>query len=165
MEGGSSPDALRVSIIAGGFVAAVLLLIYAIRRARRARQRQIDEAGEERPIASAKPKKAALRAEDVDPEAPSPTTPDVPTDVLTEEDATPSSPPALVREADEIATRRSPEAAPSEKDAAPPSAAPPESPARARRPRSTPTTKAVVECVPASGRTSRREQGACSSGA
>src|ERR1017187_3444596 len=56
MEGGSSPDLLTAAIIAGGFVAAVLLLIYAIRRARRARQRQIDEAGEERPIASAKPK-------------------------------------------------------------------------------------------------------------
>ena len=137
MEGGASPDLLTAANIAGGFVAAVLLLIYAIRRARRARQRQIEEAGEDRPIASAKPKKAALRAEDVEAEAPSPTTPDVPTDVLTEEETTPSPSPALVGEADEIATRRSPEAAPSEKEAAPPSAAPPESPALGRQQRQT----------------------------
>ena len=72
MEGGTSPDLLTAAIIAGGFVAAVLLLIYAIRRARKARQRQIDEAGEDRPTPSAKPKKAALRAEDVEPGSESP---------------------------------------------------------------------------------------------
>ena len=69
MEGGSSPDLITAAIIAGGFVAVVLLLVYAIRRARKARQRQIDEAGEDRPTPSVKPKKAALRAEDVVPEA------------------------------------------------------------------------------------------------
>jgi fused signal recognition particle receptor len=72
MEGGTSPDLLTAAIIAAGFVAAVLLLIYAIRRARKARQRQIDEAGEDRPTPSAKPKKAVLRAEDVEPESESP---------------------------------------------------------------------------------------------
>ncbi len=86
MEGGSSPDLLTAAIIAGGFVAAILLLIYAIRRARKSRQRQIDEAGEDRPTVSAKPKRAALRAEDVEPEAPS-----TPQEV-TREEAAPSSP-------------------------------------------------------------------------
>jgi len=68
MEGGTSPDLVTVAILAGGLIATVLLLIYAIRRARRSRQRQIDEAGEDRPTLRGKPKKAALRAEDVEPE-------------------------------------------------------------------------------------------------
>ncbi len=142
MEGGSSPDLLTAAIIAGGFVAAVLLLIYAIRRARKARQRQIDEAGEDRPTASAKPKKAALRAEDVEPAAPSPTTPAVPT----EDVETSPLPPALVPKLeDEIATRSSPEAAPSEREAAPPSAAPPESPALGRQQRQTGAPSSVAQ--------------------
>ena len=78
MEGGISPDFLTAAILAGGFVAAVLLLVYAIRRARKARQRQIDEVGEDQPTPSAKPKKAALRAEDVEPESESPEPLEVP---------------------------------------------------------------------------------------
>ena len=78
MDGGTSPDLLTAAIIAAGFVAAVLLLVYAIRRARKTRQRQIDEAGEDRPTPSAKPKKAALRAEDVEPESESPVPLEVP---------------------------------------------------------------------------------------
>jgi fused signal recognition particle receptor len=77
MEGGTNPDLLTAAIVAGVFVATVLLLFYAIRRARKARQRQIDETGEDRPTPGAKPKKAALRAEDVEPESPSPTPPEV----------------------------------------------------------------------------------------
>lgn len=119
MEGGSSPDLLTAAIIAGGFVAAVLLLVYAIRRARKARRRQIDEAGEDRPIPSAKPKKAALRAEDVEPEASAPAAAGVPA----KEEAIPSSPPALAGEADERARQASHAAAPSEKETIPPSAA------------------------------------------
>jgi len=68
MEGGTSPDPLTLALIFGVCAAVFLLLIYAIRRARRARQQQIEEVGEDRPSASAKPKKAALRAEDVVPE-------------------------------------------------------------------------------------------------
>jgi fused signal recognition particle receptor len=74
MEGGTSPDLITTAVIVGAFVAAFLLLIYAIRRARKSRQRQIEEAGEDRPTPSAKRKKPSLRAEDVVPEpaAPSP---------------------------------------------------------------------------------------------
>ena len=74
MEGGTSPDLITTAVIVGAFVAAFLLLIYAIRRARKSRQRQIEEAGEDRPAPSAKRKKPSLRAEDVVPEpaAPSP---------------------------------------------------------------------------------------------
>jgi fused signal recognition particle receptor len=72
MEGGITPDLLTAAIIAGGFLAAILLFIYAIRRARKARQRQIDEAGEDRQTPRAKPRKPALRADDVEPESPSP---------------------------------------------------------------------------------------------
>jgi fused signal recognition particle receptor len=68
MEGGTSPDLVTLAVIACGFAAAFLLFIYAIRRARRARQRQIEEADEDRPTPSAKNKKASLRAEDVVPE-------------------------------------------------------------------------------------------------
>ena len=72
MEGGINPEILTAAIIAGGFLAAILLLVYAIRRARKARQRQIEEAGEDRPAPSTKAKKPGLRAEDVEPsEAPS----------------------------------------------------------------------------------------------
>lgn len=86
MEGGTSPDPLTLAIIIAGFAAAFLLLIYAIRRARRARQRQIEEVGEERPTRDAKPKKAALRAEDVVPEL----EPSAPHGVEAEEPATAS---------------------------------------------------------------------------
>jgi len=72
MEGGINQETLTAAIIAGGFLAAILLLIYAIRRARKARQRQIDEAGEDRLAPSTKAKKPTLRAEDVEPSAPSP---------------------------------------------------------------------------------------------
>ena len=76
MEGGTSLDLVTLAVIACGFVAAFLLLIYTIRRARRARQRQIEEAGEDRPTPSAKPQKASLRAEDVvsEPGTPAPCT-------------------------------------------------------------------------------------------
>jgi len=65
MEGGISPDLTTTAIIAAVFLAAIVLLLYAIRRARKSRARQIDEAGEERAVPSSKAKKPALRAEDV----------------------------------------------------------------------------------------------------
>ena len=67
MEGGTSPDLVTAAILACGLLAAVLLLVYAIRRARKSRQRQIDEVDEDRPTPSAKPKRAPLRAEDIEP--------------------------------------------------------------------------------------------------
>jgi len=72
MEGGTSPDLITTAVIVGAFVAAFLLLIYAIRRARKSRQRQIEEAGEDRPAPSAKHKKPSLQAEDVVPEPAAP---------------------------------------------------------------------------------------------
>jgi fused signal recognition particle receptor len=69
MEGGIRPDLLTAATIAAGFIATVLLLIYAIRRARRARRKQIEEAGEDRPTLGSRPQRAALRAEDVEPES------------------------------------------------------------------------------------------------
>jgi len=72
MEGGTNPDLITAAILAGGLLAAFLLLIYAIRRARRSRQREIEESGEDRPTPSGKHQKPALRAEDVEPEPASP---------------------------------------------------------------------------------------------
>jgi fused signal recognition particle receptor len=72
MEGGTSPDLITTAVIVGAFVAAFLLLIYAIRRARKSRQRQIEEAGEDRPAPSAKRKKPSLQAEDIVPEPAAP---------------------------------------------------------------------------------------------
>ena len=72
MNGGNDLDLLTSILTAVGFTEAFLLLVYVIRRARNARRRQIEEAGEDRPLASAKTKTAALRAEDVVPEEPEP---------------------------------------------------------------------------------------------
>jgi fused signal recognition particle receptor len=68
MEGVLTSDFITAALVAVGFVITVILAIYSIRRARKARQRQIDEVGEERAPLAAKPKKPALRAEDVVPE-------------------------------------------------------------------------------------------------
>ena len=68
MEGGINQEIITAAILAGVLVAVLILLIYAIRRARRARQREIEESGEDRPTVSGRPKRPALRAEDVEPE-------------------------------------------------------------------------------------------------
>jgi fused signal recognition particle receptor len=68
MEVAFDAEKLTAIAIGLGFLASVLLFVIAIRRARRARRRQIEEAGEERPLPSSKPKRAALRPEDVVPE-------------------------------------------------------------------------------------------------
>lgn len=68
MEGGINQEQITAAILAGVLVAVLFLLIYAIRRARRSRQRDIEEAGEDRPTVSGRPKRPALRAEDVEPE-------------------------------------------------------------------------------------------------
>ena len=61
-------ELITAALVAGGFVALVLLLIVAIRRARAARQRDIDAAGEDRLLPQAKRQRPVLRAEDVVPE-------------------------------------------------------------------------------------------------
>ena len=68
MEGGINQEIITAAILAGVLVAVLILLIYAIRRARRSRQREIEESGEDRPTVSGRPKRPALRAEDVEPE-------------------------------------------------------------------------------------------------
>jgi fused signal recognition particle receptor len=68
MEGAFDTEKLTAAVIAVVFVAAFLLLVVAIRRARKARRREIELAGEERPLPSSKPKRPALRAEDVVPQ-------------------------------------------------------------------------------------------------
>lgn len=68
MEGAFDTEKLTAAVIALVFLAAILLLVVAIRRARRARRREIEESGEDRTArVAAKPKKAALRPEDVVP--------------------------------------------------------------------------------------------------
>jgi fused signal recognition particle receptor len=79
MEGGLNPEQITAAVIAAGFLLSVFLLIYAIRRARKARQRQIDEVGEDRPAPSIK-KKPSLRAEDLAPEEEPPPEEEVPTE-------------------------------------------------------------------------------------
>jgi len=68
MEGVLTTDFVTAALVVVGFVITVILAIYAIRRARKARQRQIDEVGEERVPLAAKPQRPILRAEDVSPE-------------------------------------------------------------------------------------------------
>jgi fused signal recognition particle receptor len=69
MEGGMNPELITALAVAGGFLGVLLLFVVAMRRARAARRREIDEAGEGR-VARAKPARAALRAEDVVPSQP-----------------------------------------------------------------------------------------------
>ncbi len=105
MEGGTSPDLITIAIVAGGFVAAVLLLVYAIRRARKVRQRQIDKAGEDRPTPSAKRPRVALRAEDVEPEAKPPAPKEIPQEETQPSASAPSLPlPETVAKAQEPAS-------------------------------------------------------------
>ena len=68
MEIGISPELVGAAISVGAFFLLVILLTYAIRRARRARQREIMAAGEDRLPSRARSKRSALRAEDVVPE-------------------------------------------------------------------------------------------------
>jgi fused signal recognition particle receptor len=79
MEGGTNTELLTAAIVAGAFVALILLLVYAIRRARRARQREIEAAGEDRPAPAPKHQRAALRAEDIVPEEAAHELPEAPT--------------------------------------------------------------------------------------
>jgi fused signal recognition particle receptor len=106
MEGGVSPDLTTTAIIAAVVLAVIVLLVYAIRRARKARARQIEEAGEERAVPSGKAKKPALRAEDVvgESQAPAedrPSKPAVaaPKPAATEEAKTPAAEPVPAAEA------------------------------------------------------------------
>ncbi|MGD0838068.1 MAG: signal recognition particle-docking protein FtsY [Polyangia bacterium] len=71
MEGAPETDKLVAAAIALAFVAVALLLIYVIRRARKARRREIEGAGgDDRAVRQVKPKRPALRPEDVIPEPP-----------------------------------------------------------------------------------------------
>ncbi len=67
MEGGANTDIITAAVIAACFIAATLLAFYAIRRARKSRQRQIERVGDGSSTFPAKPTKAALRPEDVVP--------------------------------------------------------------------------------------------------
>src|SRR5664279_3222836 len=104
MEGGISPDLTTTAIIAAVVLAVIVLLVYAIRRARKARARQIEEAGEERAVPSGKAKKPALCAEDVvgESEAP-PSKPAVaaPKPAATEEAKTSAAQPVPAAQADQ----------------------------------------------------------------
>ncbi|MBN2576866.1 MAG: signal recognition particle-docking protein FtsY [Deltaproteobacteria bacterium] len=68
MEVGIDKELIGAAVAVAAFLALVLLLIYAIRRARRARQREIESAGEDRFSSLARPKRTALRVEDVVPD-------------------------------------------------------------------------------------------------
>jgi len=67
MEGGANNELIAAAVIAAVFLATVFLLVVAIRRARRARRRQIESADEDRPRPDRK--RPALVAEEVVPEA------------------------------------------------------------------------------------------------
>ena len=69
MEGGTNTEFITALVVAGGFVALILLFVLAIRRARAARRREIDAAGDGR-VPPSKQARAALRPEDVVPEVP-----------------------------------------------------------------------------------------------
>jgi len=87
MEWGLNPDLVTAAVVAGAFVALVLLMVFAIRRARAARQREIDAVGEDRPLPKARRERPALRAEDVEPEEAPPVPPEP------EQEEIPATPP------------------------------------------------------------------------
>jgi fused signal recognition particle receptor len=123
MEGGIDPEILTAIVAACGFVALVLLLVFAIRRARAARQRDIEAAGEGGALRPAKRARPALRAEDVVPE--------------TEEEAEAEAPPTP--EARAVAPAPQAEAAPAASPVPAPAdraepAAPVQAPAETREP-------------------------------
>ena len=72
MEGGANSDIITAAIVAACFIGATILAFYAIRRARKSRQQQIEQVGDGSSPLPAKPRKAALRPEDVVPEENSP---------------------------------------------------------------------------------------------
>jgi fused signal recognition particle receptor len=72
MEGGINQDLIAALVVVGGLIALSFLLVFAVRRARRARQREIEAAGDGRPRPADKRKRPALRAEDVVPEEEAP---------------------------------------------------------------------------------------------
>jgi fused signal recognition particle receptor len=73
MEGGANTDIITAAVIAACVIAATILAFYAIRRARKSRQQQIEQVGDGSSAFPAKPTKAALRPEDIAPgEAKSP---------------------------------------------------------------------------------------------
>jgi fused signal recognition particle receptor len=69
MEGGMSSEVITGIAIAAGFVALVILFIFAILRARAARRRDIEAAGEGRSSAPAKRPRPPLKPADVVPDA------------------------------------------------------------------------------------------------
>jgi fused signal recognition particle receptor len=101
MEGGINSEVATTVAIAAGFVFTVILLAYAILRARKARQKQIEEAGEDRPRP---PKKPSFQVEDLVPEKekPSPSGDEKPSKEKDElkELLSPSAKPEAIEEAD-----------------------------------------------------------------
>ncbi len=70
MEGGFHTDLIAALIAVGGLAGLSGLAVYAVRRAKAARRRQIDEAGTAQPVT--RPKRRALKAEDLDGDAEGP---------------------------------------------------------------------------------------------
>jgi fused signal recognition particle receptor len=135
MEGGpNSSDLMTAAIVAAGLIAVILLFVYAIRRARRARARQIEEAGEDRPVAPARNKKPALRAEDVVPEE--------------ESGKEPAPAPTDEREAEREPVSPEPAAAPSDaKEQVAAAEAKPAEPAEARSRTAEPAPRPIAQPV------------------
>jgi fused signal recognition particle receptor len=148
MEGGISPDLTTTAIIAAVFLAAIVLLVYAIRRARKARAQQIEEAGEERAAPTGKAKKPALRAEDVvgEGEAPAEARPAAKPDVAAPKASPSDEAKARAAKLDEV---RPPEVTVEETVPAKPSAAKAEPASETARQVVLPTEKPRPEAAPA----------------
>jgi fused signal recognition particle receptor len=130
MQGGTNTDVITAAVIAAVFVAAVILALYAIRRARKARQRQIDEVGDGISHLPSKPPKAALRPEDVvpgDEVSPSPTL-EVPKSAGPIPPHRLQRPDAVARRPPGAPTRESPAAVPEDRSAPPSVAVPVDKP-------------------------------------
>jgi fused signal recognition particle receptor len=76
MEGGFHTDLIAALIAVGGLAGLSGLAVYAVRRAKAARRRQIDEEGTAQPVA--RPKRRSLKAEDVEDDAAEPAASDAP---------------------------------------------------------------------------------------
>jgi fused signal recognition particle receptor len=68
MDVGLSPDAIAALVTVGGLAGGSVVAFVAIRRARAARRRQIEGAGEPRAAVSAAPKRKQLAPEDIEPD-------------------------------------------------------------------------------------------------
>jgi fused signal recognition particle receptor len=113
MEGGFHTDLIAALVAIGGLAGLSGLAIYAVRRARAARRRQIDEEGITQPVA--RPKRPALRPEDVEAGSEKPTAseePLVPAPVAPTKQPSPASSAVSRKPTAEAASSASPDALP-----------------------------------------------------